>query len=93
MSSDELPALISFLSGIDAVTLLEIIHTGMSCESEADFVSLFPTIRELFPFDFAGVLLGNRGVSQDPVISHGVNASFPEEWVREYLQPSLYQVS
>jgi LuxR family transcriptional regulator, quorum-sensing system regulator CviR len=89
MSQHESTQALSSLSGNDAITLLEIIHGSLACNREADFTGLFPKIRELFPFDFAGALLGsldNNGVT----ITHGANISFPEEWLREYLSNNYF---
>ena len=58
-----------------------------------DFTSLFPKIQELFPYDFAGVLLGFHDNSKGPVVVHGVNISFPEEWLREYFSRNYHQMS
>jgi DNA-binding CsgD family transcriptional regulator len=79
-----------YLSGIDAITLLEIIHKGLSCKTEEDFTVLFPKIQELFAFDFAGVLLGHHDNGNSLVITHGVNISFHEEWLREYLSKNYF---
>jgi DNA-binding CsgD family transcriptional regulator len=83
-STAELPDLGSCLSNGDAITLLEIIHTSLSCDSEEDFPGLFPKMQELFPFDFAGTLVGRHDADNELFIDHGINVSFPDEWVREY---------
>lgn len=83
----------SCLSGNDAITLLEIIHKSISCNAEEDFIDLFPKIQELFPFDYAAALLGYHDNGKGPVIVHGVNISFPEEWTREYFSRNYHQTS
>lgn len=85
--------LISRLSGTDAVTLLEIIHKSLSCKTKEDFTSLFPKIQELFPYDFAGVLLGYQDNNKGPIVVPGVNISFPEEWMHEYFSRNYHKVS
>ncbi len=90
MSPSDPSDLIYDISGNDAVMLLEIIHKSISCTTEDDFISLFPKLQELFPFDFAGTLLGNIDNDNGLVITHGVNISFPEEWLREYLTKSYF---
>src|SRR6266498_3354089 len=81
----------SCLSGNDAIKILEFIHNSLSCEVEDDFKSIFPKIQELFPFDFATAILGyqnNNGI----VMVHGVNISFPEQWLHEYMSRNYLQV-
>jgi LuxR family transcriptional regulator, quorum-sensing system regulator CviR len=89
ISSDALDPL-SSLSGGDAKLILDIIYKCLSCESETEFIALFGKIRELFPFDFAGVLLGNHDDSRGLMLAHGLNISFPEEWLREYLSNNYF---
>jgi DNA-binding CsgD family transcriptional regulator len=93
ISPSEPSEFISRLSGNDAVTLLEIIHQSISCHTEEDFVNLFPKIQELFPYDFAGVLLGFNDNNKGPVVVPGVNISFPEEWMHEYFSRNYHKVS
>ena len=83
----------SCLSGYDAITLLEIIHMSISCNTEEDFIDLFPKIQDLFPFDYAAAMLGFHDAGKGPVIVHGVNISFPEEWTREYFSRNYHQTS
>jgi DNA-binding CsgD family transcriptional regulator len=91
-SSSESPADNSGLSGNDAITLLEIIHTTISCEAEIDFKALFPKIQELFPFDFVTVLSGHDDDRFGAVPGYCVNVSFPDEWMREYMSKNYFQV-
>lgn len=91
--STENSEIISRLSGSDAIKLLEVIHGSISCGKEEDFFNLYPRIQELFPFEFAAVLLGRHGDSGGAVILHGVNVSFPEEWCREYFSRNYHQTS
>ena len=90
MSSNELTTLSSFLSGRDAVTLLELIHSSLTCDSEADFNALFPKLQELFSFDYVGTLLGRHDEGSGLVIAHGINISFPDEWLSEYLANNYF---
>jgi LuxR family transcriptional regulator, quorum-sensing system regulator CviR len=90
LSSHEQTALSSFLSGNDAIKLLEVIHSSLTCDSEADFSSLFPKLQELFSFDFVGTLLGRHDNGNGLVIAHGVNISFPDEWLSEYLENNYF---
>jgi len=81
----------SCLSGADAIKLLEFIHKSLSCEVEYDFTALFPKIQELFPFDFATAMLGHQD-NNGMVMIHGVNISFPEPWLHEYMSKNYLQV-
>ncbi len=47
----------------------------------------------MFPFDFAGTLLGTNDNGKGPVVVGGVNISFPEEWNREYTSNNYHQMS
>jgi len=84
------PELISCLSGNEAIKLLELIHRSISCNSESDFIALFPKIQELFAFDFVGTLLGRHDDRNGLIIAHGVNISFPDEWLSEYLANNYF---
>ncbi len=90
MSLHEYQQLEAYLSGSDAIALLEIIYGSVACDGEQDFLSLFPKIQGLFPFDFAGVLLGNHDNNCGLVLAQGLNISFPEEWLREYLSNGYF---
>ncbi len=90
MSLHESLQLEAYLSGSDAITLLEIIHGSVACSEEQDFLSLFSKIQGLFTFDFAGALLGNHDNNHGLVLSHGLNISFPDEWLREYLSHNYF---
>jgi len=92
MFSYEPSALYSLLSGNDALLLLETIHKSVSCATEEDFLGLFPSIKELFPYDFAGSILGHIDKSNGLVMSYGVNISFPEEWLNEFLSNNYFQM-
>ena len=90
MSSNELTPVSSFLSGRDAITLLEVIHLSLGCDSEADFSALFPKLQELFSFDFVGTLLGRQDERSGLLLAHGINISFPDEWLSEYLENNYF---
>jgi DNA-binding CsgD family transcriptional regulator len=79
------------LSGNEALTLLEIIHSSLSCNSGNDFEALFPKIQRLIPFDFATVVLGHLDDRNGIVTAHHVNISFSEEWFHEYLSRGYLQ--
>jgi len=53
-------------------------------------LELFPRIQELFPYDFAGSILGRIDNNNGFIMSYGVNISFPEEWLQEYLSNNYF---
>jgi DNA-binding CsgD family transcriptional regulator len=79
------------LSGNEALTLLEIIHSSLSCDSGNEFKALFPKLQELFPFDFSTAVLGHLDNSNGIVPVHHINISFSEEWFFEYLSRGYLQ--
>jgi DNA-binding CsgD family transcriptional regulator len=85
-SSSEPLELSYFLSGCDAIKLLELAHKCISCEDEMDFKVLFAKLREMLPFDFAHAFLGYHDSIKGIVMAHCVNISFPEEWLYEFMQ-------
>lgn len=82
----------SRLSGTDAITLLEIINSTISCVTEADFRALFPKIQELFPFEFVIATTGHYDDRLGIVLGNYVNVSFPDGWLREYMSRDYFQV-
>lgn len=84
------PGMISLLSGSDALSLLEIIQNCLTCSTEDDFRELFNKIQRLFQFDFAGSMLGHLDANGSLVITTGLNISFPEEWLRQYLENNYF---
>jgi hypothetical protein len=58
VSSDEPAELRSCLSGNDAMKLLEFVQKSLSCNSNKDFIALYPMIQELLAFDYANAILG-----------------------------------
>jgi len=88
----ELPALGACLCHGDAITLLEIIQDSLSCDTEEGFSKLILKIQQLFPFDFAGALMGGLTAPNELVIVGGINISFPEEWLREYSEKNYFHL-
>ncbi len=83
----------SFISGGDAVSLLQVIHGSLSCEGEEDFRQLFPDLNKLLPFDFAHAMLGFHDDEKGAVIVHASNISFPKEWVSEFVSRNYMRES
>lgn len=90
MPSNEPKEWIASLSGNDAIRILDIIHGSLGCTSEPDFIALFGKIRGLFPFDFAGAILGTHDDSRGLILAHGLNISFPDEWLSEYTANNYF---
>jgi DNA-binding CsgD family transcriptional regulator len=74
------------LSGSDAITLLEFIHKSLYCETKEDYISLFPKIRELIPFDFVNTCLAHYDPNDQLVVAYNANVSFPREWLEVYAE-------
>jgi len=85
-SSSETLELSYFLTGCDAIKILEFVHDCVSCKDEKDFKDLFTKLREMLPFDFAHAFLGCHDSKKGIVMAHCVNISFPEQWLTEFVQ-------
>ncbi len=92
MYLNEYSGSVSIVSGNDAIQILEIIQSCLSCNTEEQLGKLFSRIRGLFPFDFAGSILGHLDNNGGLVITSGVNFGFPEEWLREYLAKDYFNL-
>jgi DNA-binding CsgD family transcriptional regulator len=92
MLSHDSAGLRSRLSGNDAIALLELIGSCLSCHREEDFMALFPKIQGLFPFDFAIAILGSQDKNRVAFPVHKINISFPGEWISEYMAKNYLQV-
>jgi DNA-binding CsgD family transcriptional regulator len=90
MTAQESPELSSYLSGSDAIKLLEFIHQSLSCTTRENLASLFLKLQELFPFDFTTSLLGYRD-QNGIVLVPGANISFPEQWLQESISKNHLQ--
>jgi DNA-binding CsgD family transcriptional regulator len=80
-----------YLSGSDAIRLLEFIHKSLSCTTKESFAALFLKIQELFHFDFATAMLGHQD-DKGVVLVSGANISFPDEWLQESISKNYLQV-
>lgn len=86
MTSKDRSATHKILSKRDALRLLDIIHTSLSCTNEAAFRKLLTEVKVLVPFDYAiGTLASKAG--KNPVAQFDmVNISYPAEWLCRYVQ-------
>ena len=91
ISSSEPSEFSTCLSRSDALKLLEFIHRSISCNDEETFRALFPKLQELFPFDFATVVLGQLDEKNGIVTALDVNISFAEEWFRNIRRRTTYR--
>lgn len=76
----------AYLSHVEAIELLEIIHASVSCATHEAFLELFARLQRLIPFEHAVVVLGNLDRSGYPKIAEAVNVSYPDEWIRLYME-------
>ena len=91
VSSNEPSELRSCLFGNDAITLLEFVQKCLFCNSNKDFVALYPMIQELLGFDYANAILGYYDDKSGIVSDYGINVSMPKGWVREYMSRDYLQ--
>jgi DNA-binding CsgD family transcriptional regulator len=91
MSSLESREFSLYLSGSDAIKLLEFIHQSLSCTTKENFAALFPKIQELFPFDFTTAMLGHQA-NDGTVLVPGANISFPDQWLQESIAKNYLHV-
>jgi DNA-binding CsgD family transcriptional regulator len=91
LPSQQSPELSIYLSGSDALKLLEFIHNSLSCTTKENFTALFPKIQELFSFDFALGVLGHQD-NNGGIVFNGANISFPEQWLNESVSKNYLQV-
>ncbi len=82
----------SWLSTVDAMTLLEITHGCVTCRTESEFRSLFPKLRELVPFDHVFAGTARDGPRHGVVSLDRINISYPEAFTREYLSRDYFRV-
>lgn len=80
------------LLGRDAIALLEIINRCLRCDTEEEYKSLYTSLQELIPFDYAisGVakLDGNNAI----VAYNLINISYPDEWMITYTEKKLNEL-
>jgi DNA-binding CsgD family transcriptional regulator len=84
--SDNISVTKLLFSSEAAKTLLDIVHTNHTCNSEEDFVDLFVKIQRLFPFEFAFSALVTFGNDGSMISNDIVNISYPKEWMRVYKE-------
>lgn len=89
--TDEPSELRFCLSGNDAIKLLEFVQKCLSCDSNKDFIALYPMIQELLGFDYANAILGYHDDKSGIVSDYGINVSMPKGWVREYMSRDYLQ--
>lgn len=81
----------SLLAGNDAMSLLEIMHASLNCDTEPDFIGLFARMQKLFSFDFACAFLGCRQ-NNEVVMVDAVNISYPPDFYRIYMSKKYLRI-
>lgn len=84
--------LYSLLSKLDAVTLLELIHESLSCNSKENLAELVERLKSLIPFDYGlcGLAkIDKNGMKPDFDITNG---SYPNEWLEVYLANEYFKI-
>jgi DNA-binding CsgD family transcriptional regulator len=79
----------AYLSHTEALELLELIHASVSCTTHEAFWGLFSRLQNLIPFAHAVAVLGNLDSDGDAKIVQAVNVSYPDEWVRLYMEKNF----
>jgi len=75
----------NYLSGGDALFILNLIHQSLFCRDEEGFRNLIENLKQIIPFDFSicGVARMNDGVS---IKSYDVvNINYPAQWLELYI--------
>lgn len=85
-------ALTKIISKEDAICLLELIHSSLSCTKEEEFRKLIGKLNCLIPFDFAVCGLAQADPDGRVKSYETVNISYPIEWLNIYLTRKYHQV-
>jgi len=81
-----------FLSGHDAVCLLEIIHKSLFCTTEGQLTELINELKDIVPFDYAVSALAELDSYARVKAYKTVNTSYPEEWLSIYRDSGYHAV-
>ena len=80
------------LSNIDAVCLLELIHSSLSCNTKDELDKLIGKLNYLVPFDFAMCGLAQMGADGMTKSYEVMNISFPAAWYQIYMGEKYYRI-
>jgi len=84
----------TILSKQDSISLLELIHSSLSCQGEKEFIKLINNLKNLVPFKYAISLLAkmdSNGIVRT-VNYHVLNISYPTEWLDIYMKKQFFHV-
>ena len=82
----------NYLSGGDALSILNLIHQSLFCRGEEGFRNLIEDLKQIIPFDFAicGVARMNDRVS---IKSYDVvNINYPAQWLELYIRRGYHGI-
>lgn len=82
----------NLLSKLDAISILELIHTSLFCSNEDDFRRLDTELRRVISYDFSvsGLAkMDNHGCLTSYEI---INLGYPSEWLDVYTRNNFYQI-
>ncbi|MEW6618380.1 MAG: LuxR C-terminal-related transcriptional regulator [bacterium] len=86
----------NLLSKQDTICLLELIEESLSCNNEEDLKKLIQKLNLILPYDHAISLLctlkKNTTIDLWIPSSKLINISYPEEWLKIYLERKYYKV-
>jgi len=79
------------LSAQDALALLDIIHTGLSCSSEKDIRKLLDRLSDLLPYQASLACLGRFNDDQTVESFKVINIDYPEDYLKELMHRGLVE--
>ncbi len=82
----------NILSKQDAINLLELIHSSLSCNEEDDMRELIKRLNFLIPYDFATCLLAQRELKGMIKSYEVINVNYPDEWIELYTTKKYHQI-
>lgn len=74
------------LSKKDAINLLELIHTSLSCNNEEELRKLIEGLKNLIPFEFSLCGFSNVIDNYIPRSYNIININYPSEWLELYVE-------
>lgn len=88
----ELNNLNKVLSKKDAVCLLDIIYSSVSCTDVESFKELISRLRDLIPFDFTICVLACVDQELNITSYKNVNINYPAEWLNLYFSKGYHHI-
>lgn len=75
----------------DAILLIEVISSAVSCESENDLIAVAEHLKKILPFDSAACSLASISPQKTITPISIVNINYPEEWIGLYVEHKYYE--